>query len=277
MAEPLPLAAAAVEYPESDGKPVETKQHYLVAHYVMAVFRDFYGDSADYASNHGLYYQEGNPKKVVVPDVYWIGNKPFRMPPTYLLWREGRVPDFVLELASKTTKKRDAGKKRRLYARLGVKDYFRFDPVGGLMRPVLQGLRLGSKGYKEVDALPLVDGGMSVRSEALGLDLRAWPVPKTTVREGDAFPTLRLYDPRSGQVLDGESKALAGERRQRAAAERARQAAESGRQAAESERQAAESERQAEEQQRQAAEQERDRLASEVAALRDQLAKRDAR
>ena len=256
MAEPLPLAAAAVEYPESDGKPVETKQHYLVAHYVMAVFRDFYGDSADYASNHGLYYEEGNPKKLVVPDVYWIGNKPFRMPPTYLLWREGRVPDFVLELASKTTKKRDAGKKRRLYARLGVKDYFRFDPVGGLMTPVLQGLRLGTKGYKQVDALPLVDGGMSVRSEALGLDLRAWPAPKTAENEGDAFPTLRLYDPRSKRMLDGESKALAGERRQRAAAE---------------------SERRAEERQRQAAEKERDRLAREVAALREQLAKRDAR
>lgn len=256
MAEPLPLAAAAVEYPESDGKPVETKQHYLVAHYVMAVFRDFYGDSADYASNHGLYYEEGNPKKLVVPDVYWIGNKPFRMPPTYLLWREGRAPDFVLELASKTTKKRDAGKKRRLYARLGVKDYFRFDPVGGLMTPALQGLRLGTKGYKEVDALPLVDGGMSVRSEALGLDLRAWPAPKTAETEGNAFPTLRLYDPRSRQLLDGESKALAGERRQRAAAE---------------------SERQAEERQRQAAEKERDRLAREVAALREQLAKRDAR
>ena len=269
MAEPLPLAAAAVEYPESDGKPVETKQHYLVAHYVMAVFRDFYGDSADYASNHGLYYQEGNPKKVVVPDVYWIGNKPFRMPPTYLLWREGRVPDFVLELASKTTKKRDAGMKRRLYARLGVKDYFRFDPVGGLMTPVLQGLRLGSKGYKEVDALPLVDGGMSVRSETLGLDLRAWPAPKTAVREGDAFPTLRLYDPRSRRMLDGESKALAGERRQRAAAERAHQAAEG-------KRRTAESQRQAEERQRQAAERERDRLAREVAALREQLAKRDA-
>ena len=177
MAKPVPQAAASVVYPDSDGKPVESKQHYQVAHYVMSAFHARFGDSADYASNHGFYYEEGNPKKVVVPDVYWVADKPFNiMLRTYLLWEEGRVPNFVLELASAFAKKRDAEKKRKLYARLGVKDYFRFDPVGGVMTPKLQGLRLEAGAYKPVPAVALLDGGSSVCSEELKLELRAWGI-----------------------------------------------------------------------------------------------------
>ena len=242
MAEPVPQAAASVVYPESDGKPVESKNHYEVAHYVMGAFHARFGDSADYASNHGLYYEEGNPKKVVVPDVYWVADKPFRMLQTYLLWEEGRVPNFVLELASATTKKQDAGKKRKLYACLGVKDYFRFDPVGGLMTPILQGLRLKDGKYEPVPAVALLDGGSSVYSEELKLELRAWPGP---------LPKLRFYDRATRQVLPSEAEAQEIGERERQAVERQRQTAE---------------------RERQTAERERDELARAYAALREQLA-----
>lgn len=243
MAEPVPQAAASVVYPESDGKPVESRQHYEVAHYVMSAFRARFGDSADYASNNGLYYEEGNPKKVVVPDVYWIADKPRNlMLRTYLLWEEGRVPNFVLELASATTKKRDAGKKRKLYACLGVKDYFRFDPVGGLVTPILQGLRLQDGKYEPVPAVALLDGGSSVYSEELKLELRAWGTP---------VPKLRLYDPAARRLLASEAEVQ---------------------QMAEHEREVAEAARQAIERERQAIERERDELARENAALRERLA-----
>ena len=242
MAEPVPQAAASVVYPESDGKPVESKNHYEVAHYVMGAFHARFGDSADYASNHGLYYEEGNPKKVVVPDVYWVADKPFRMLQTYLLWEEGRVPNFVLELASATTRKRDAGKKRKLYACLGVKDYFRFDPVGGLMMPILQGLRLKNGKYEPVPAVALLDGGSSVYSEELKLELRAWPGP---------LPKLRFYDRTTRQVLPSAAEAQEIGERERQAVERQRQTAE---------------------RERQTAERERDELARAYAALREQLA-----
>ena len=206
MAKPVPQAAASVVYPDSDGKPVESKQHYLVAHYVMSAFHARFGDSADYASNHGFYYEEGNPKKVVVPDVYWVADKPFRMLQTYLLWEERRVPNFVLELASASAKKRDAEKKRKLYARLGVKDYFRFDPLGGVMTPILQGLRLEAGKYKPMPAVALLDGGSSVYSEELKLELRAWD---------DPVPKLLLYDPATRQVLPSEAEAREAAERER--------------------------------------------------------------
>ena len=243
MAKPVPQAAASVVYPDSDGKPVESKNHYEVAHYVMAVFHAHFGDSADYASNHGFYYEEGNPKKVVVPDVYWVADKPFNiMLRTYLLWEERRVPNFVLELASASAKKRDAEKKRKLYARLGVKDYFRFDPLGGVMTPILQGLRLEAGEYKPVPAVALLDGGSSVYSEELKLELRAWGTP---------VPKLRLYDPAARRLLASEAEVQ---------------------QMAEHEREVAEAARQAIERERQAIERERDELARENAALRERLA-----
>ena len=70
-----------------------------------------------------VYYTEGHPQKVVAPDVlvtFGIGQKP-RL--TYKVWEEGKVPDFVMELSSKSTYQNDLGEKMELYASLGIRDY----------------------------------------------------------------------------------------------------------------------------------------------------------
>ena len=79
-----------------------------------------------------------------------------------------------------------------------MKDYFRFDPVGGLVTPILQGLRLKDGKYEPVPAVALLDGGSSVYSEELKLELRAWPGP---------LPKLRFYDRATRQVLPSEAEA----------------------------------------------------------------------
>ena len=207
MAKPEP-SLAPVEYPYSDGEPVESTQHYLVAHHVMGVFREHFGDSARYASNHGIYYKEGDPRKLVVPDVCWVANKPFEKKLVYLLWEEGKPPDFVLELASRTTLPHDEGKKRRLYAELGVADYFQFDPLGYLMTPLLKGYRLCDGAYRPLQPTVLPDGAIGIHSRALGLQLRALRGP------GD--PELRLFDPATNSLLSADSKRLREAERQRA-------------------------------------------------------------
>lgn len=54
-------------------------------------------------------------------DVLWIA--------IYKLWEEGgRVPVFVMEVSSRKTWLEDIGNKKALCARLGVADYFLFDP-----------------------------------------------------------------------------------------------------------------------------------------------------
>ena len=49
----------------------------------------------------------------------------------YLPWEAGKPPDWVLEVASVSTGREDVGRKREIYARIGVPEYWRFDPQDG--------------------------------------------------------------------------------------------------------------------------------------------------
>ena len=57
--------------------------------------------------------------------------------------------------------------KRERYARLGVREYFVFDPAGEYSEPALQGYRLDRARYEPLAGL----GPLAVRSRVLGLDL----------------------------------------------------------------------------------------------------------
>ena len=145
-----------------------------------------------------MYYEEGNPKACVAPDVFVVFGVEDRIRMRYLVWEEGEVPAFVLEVASKSTWREDLGPKRELYARLGVKEYF---------RPVLQGLRLAGRAYVRQLAVTSPDGALTLTSETLGLELR--------VQGGE----MRFRDPATGQDLFSQSEERAA-RLEEAAASR---------------------------------------------------------
>ena len=58
---------------------------------------------------------------------------------TYLRWDEGAAPAAVFEITSRSTRREDRRTKRPLYQRLGVEEYFLFDPLGDCLVPALQG------------------------------------------------------------------------------------------------------------------------------------------
>ena len=205
----------AIEYPSGDGKPMaENDAQRAAIHYGIGALRVYYRDRADvYVSGDLLmYYVEGNPKVSVAPDVFVVFGVEDRRRMHYLVWEEGKAPDFVLEVASKSTWRADLGPKRDLYARLGVKEYWMYDPTGEYFSPVLQGLRLAGGGY--VRKLPVAspDGALTLRSDTLGLELRA--------RDGE----MRFRDPATGETLlshaETEAARRAAESRADAAAER---------------------------------------------------------
>ncbi len=49
----------------------------------------------------------------------------------YLIPEQGKPPDFVLEVASESTGRRDEVTKRSDYQRMGILENWRFDPSGG--------------------------------------------------------------------------------------------------------------------------------------------------
>ena len=59
-----------------------------------------------------IYYEEGNPRVSVAPDVFVVFGVEDRMRMNYKVWEEGKGPDFVLEVASPRTWREDVGRKR---------------------------------------------------------------------------------------------------------------------------------------------------------------------
>ena len=211
------LPPAAIEYPSGDGKPMaENDAQLLAIHYAIGALRVYYEARSDvYVSGDLLmYYEEGNAGVSVAPDVFVVFGVEDRKRRHYLVWEEGKAPDFVLEVASKSTWREDLGPKRDVYARLGVKEYWMYDPTGEYFTPVLQGLRLAGSAYVRQLAVKSPDGALTLTSETLGLELRA--------QAGE----MRFRDPATGQVLLSHQEEAAARRaaESRAAAAEARAA-----------------------------------------------------
>ncbi len=186
------LKRPEVIYPESDGKPMgETDLHRkLIVDLIEAADHRFLEDPDVYVTGDLLlYYEEGDPTKVIVPDVFVVRGLEKRLRRTYKLWEEKKAPDVVVEVSSKSTHVEDKGNKKVIYEDLGVREYFLFDPEGKWLRPPLQGYRLVGNVLEPVQARRTEEGALVLVSEVLGLELRA---------EGSA---LRWVDPRTGKPL----------------------------------------------------------------------------
>jgi Uma2 family endonuclease len=158
------------------------------------------------AANMLLYYEEGNPAACVVPDVFVVQGVAKHERRIYKVWEESQPPTVVCEITSKGTRLEDLGTKRALYAMLGVREYFVYDPLGEYLQPPLQGYRLQEGEYQR---LPLGSAGELV-SQVLGLELR--------LEEG----RLRVINPATGDRLLTPAEAQAARRAAEAELERLR-------------------------------------------------------
>jgi Uma2 family endonuclease len=196
-------------YPSSDGKPMaETWLHVRAIMWLHQALEDFFGGRPDVfiASDMFWYWQKGNPRSCVAPDVMVVTGLAPRDPWTrrsYFSWEEGgAVPAAVFEFASQNTWREDVEEKYQQYESLGVREYFLFDPEALYLTPPLQGYRLEDGIYRELPS----DGMESL----LGFGLRA---------EG---MMIRLMDLRSGQPIPTRAEAVeAAKRRVEAEQQRA--------------------------------------------------------
>ena len=207
-----------VVYPTSDGQPMaESGIHGECMMYVTSALRRWFAKRGRtdvcVGMNNFLYYERGNPRAVVAPDVYVVVGAPAGLRDTYMLWNEPKGPDFVLEVTSASTRRADERRKRDIYAGLGVREYFLYDPRAEYLAPPLQGWRLRDGEYRRLPAVTMLSNrGVSVASEVLGLELRD---------ERDAR-MVRLRDLETGEDLPTYEEA----ERAREEAERVRRAAE---------------------------------------------------
>ena len=185
----LALAGAVVEidYPESDGKPMaETDVHRdLITELIETLKVWFQPEAEVYVSgNIMFYYEKGRPQKCVSPDVLVVRGVSKELRRTYKLWEEGQVPEVIFEISSRKTWGDDSYLKLQLYARLGVKEYYLFDPEYDYLPEPLLAFQLTDGAYKKVKVKK-----HRVFSAALGLELV------------DTGKTLRLFDPTAEKFL----------------------------------------------------------------------------
>jgi Uma2 family endonuclease len=134
-----------IDYPESDGRPLaETDFHREEIVDLLDALKRRYRDNPDiYVSgNLLLYYEQGNLSAVVSPDIFVVFGVPKKRRRTYKLWAEKKSPSFVIEVTSESTCDEDVDKMRK-YARLGVAEYFLFDPLDEYLVPRFQGVPPG--------------------------------------------------------------------------------------------------------------------------------------
>ena len=205
-------------YAYSDSSAVESTDHYDARTYLLQAVRSRFRDRDDVfaAADLGFYFERGRRSALVVPDAMVVFGVGRHSRLSYKLWEEFEVPDLVLEVVSKRSWRKDVHDKPPLYAALGVREYWLFDPLdqrrdGG---PRLAGWRLDTDGSRA--PLPRCSTGDGFVSEVLDLEV--------LLLDGE----LRLRDPDTGETLPDWSESEAKRRYEtaRADAETARADAE---------------------------------------------------
>jgi Uma2 family endonuclease len=209
-----------IEYPESDSKPLgETDAHRREIRAIIAMLEFFFAEHADvYVSgNLMFYYEKGNPSAVVSPDVFVIRGVPKKERRTYKLWEERKPPIAVFEITSRSTRLEGKGTKRELFAMLGVREYFLFDPLAEYLKPPLQGFVLQGDEFFQIDPEP--DGALV--SHELGLRLLRDGSYLRLIDSGTSQPLLRPSELDNARRAEAEARRAAEARASRRAGSRA--------------------------------------------------------
>ena len=162
---------------------------------LMARFTDFWRRPDVFLdTDTNICYDRTNLNVRVAPDVYitfGVDDRAIRPRKIYLPWEVGKVPDWVLEVASESTSRVDVERKPGIYAQIGVPEYWRFDPTGGRYhgQPLYGGRLIGGE-YQAIELTTEPDDILKGHSEVLGLYF-CWD---------DGWP--RFYDQGTGTYLE---------------------------------------------------------------------------
>ena len=131
----------------------------------------------------------------------------------YVISEVGKAPDFVLEVASRSTGRRDYTVKREGYAGYGVQEYWRFDATGGRYHDAaLAGDALVDGKYVPIEIVHEPDGRHWGYSAVLGLGLW-WDNEALRFRDPETREYLPTVDEMRAMHLLAKERANAAEER----------------------------------------------------------------
>lgn len=162
-----------IYYPETDGEEMgETSIHYKLIRYLSYCLEVFLAARSDVfiGANLMLYYEEGNPRTYIVPDLMLVFGVDNRNRSSYRVWEEKQFPQIVIEVASASTYENDLGKKYAEYGRLGASEYYLLDPENAFLPSPIMAYQ---RDQDRLRLISLTNGRVS--SPLLGLDLVETP------------------------------------------------------------------------------------------------------
>jgi Uma2 family endonuclease len=162
------------DLPSEDGVPMETERHKLQMDLLIYPLRRHLAQQRPDSYVNGnmfVYYrfdEDSGESQAIGPDVMVALHVEPREHKSWLVWKEGKGPDVVIELLSDSTAKHDKSRKKHIYQdALRVPEYFWFHPF----RPEdFVGHRLDGGVYHPIR--PDAQGHLS--SVGLDLLLRRW-------------------------------------------------------------------------------------------------------
>ena len=196
---PAPGRFRLPDPPEDPEDKMTTFDHLTItgaAHYLALHLMAQYPDLRDRILVAGEHYTVARPTRYLAGSRYPDLLVAFDVDPVayeasngYIISEQGKPPDFVLEIASRSSGRADTGPKRRDYAAIGILEYWRFDRTGEHHGARLSGERLVDGEYVAIDIEELPDGSLQGYSAMLNLYLR-W-------EDGE----LVFYDPATGRRI----------------------------------------------------------------------------
>ncbi len=184
---PETIVEEEIFYPaELEDEMGETAIHFKLISLLYVLLESYYASSknATVAANMMVYYDQGNPRKWLAPDVFVCFGVENKLRRTFKAWEEKRFPQIVFEIASDGTFENDLGGKRLEYARLGVEEYYLLDPEREYLPSPLMAFR------RENGRLMSVNGENNrVHSPLMNLEI---------VDTGKSF---RLFNPQTQEFL----------------------------------------------------------------------------
>ena len=192
-------------------------------------------------SAHHLAQHLGNPETTIVAGERYLTREPgaqaservapdlliafntdpeaYRESNGYIISEQGKPPDFVLEIASRSTGRQDAVEKRTAYAGLGIPEYWRFDETGEFHGTRLPGDRLADGGYEPIPIETVEEGVLQGHSRALNLLIRwdrgqlGWHDPETGQHIATFTQERARADAEREAHMDAEARADVAESR----------------------------------------------------------------
>ena len=182
-------------------------------------------------ANVGIFYQlRGEP---IVPDMFLslgvqrAADFAEKRDRTYLVWEFGKVPEVCIEVVS-NREGNELGRKKAVYAQIGVPYYVVFDPLQRLQRSeemagtLVRVWSISPLGYTELtEPSGLQTVGQPIWLERVGLGLTLWT---GTFEEEVERLWLRWCDRQGTVIPTGAERAIAAETRAQTAETRAQTA-----------------------------------------------------